>query len=367
MPEALLVLEDGTIARGEGFGACGTTHGELVFNTAMTGYQEVLTDPSYRRQIVVMTTAHVGNYGVNAEDAESGSVQVAGFVVRELSRIASNHRAERSLPDELAAAGVVGIAGLDTRRLTRHLRDAGAMRAAVSTDVLDADALLAQVRAAPGMQGSDLATGAGTQRAYEVRPGAAPRYRVVAYDFGLKRNILRLLTAQGCAVAVVPGTTGADEALAYEPDGVFVSNGPGDPAAVGGGIAALRALLAEGVPTFGICLGHQLLGHAVGGTTYKLAFGHHGVNQPVRNLDRDHIEITSHNHGFAVAADSLPADGPLGAVRQTHVNLNDGVNEGLRCLDVPAFSVQYHPEAAPGTHDARYLFAMFTELMGSRT
>ncbi len=362
----LLVLEDGTTARGEAFGGHGTAHGELVFNTSMTGYQEVLTDPSYRGQIVTMTTAHVGNYGINDEDAESDRVQVSAFVVREVSRVPSNHRSQRTLPEELSAAGVVGLEGVDTRRLTRHLRSAGAMRAAVSTEVLDADALLAEVRAAPVMAGSDLATGAGTREPYEVGPPAGQaRHRVVAYDFGLKRTILTLLAAQGCAVTVIPATTTPEQVLEREPDGVFVSNGPGDPAAVQGGIAALRELLAAGVPTFGICLGHQLLGHAVGATTYKLPFGHRGANHPVANLDRKAVEITSHNHGFAVVADSIPADGPLGRVRQTHVNLNDGVNEGLRCLDVPAFSVQYHPEAAPGTHDARYLFGLFTELMGS--
>ncbi len=357
--EALLVLEDGTAVRGDGFGASGTAHGELVFNTGMTGYQEVLTDPSYRRQIVVMTTAHVGNYGVNDEDAESDRIQVSGYVVREASRIASNHRAQRALPDELAAAGVVGIAGVDTRRLTRHLRSAGAMRAAVSTEILDVDALLDEVRAAPRMEGSDLASDAGTDAPYTVEPRAT-RHRVVAYDFGMKRNIVRLLTAQGCAVTVVPATTPADDVLAYEPDGVFLSNGPGDPAAVTGGIAAIRSLLAHDVPIFGICLGHQLLARALGASTFKLTFGHRGVNQPVRNLDRRSVEITSHNHGFAVDASSLPE-----GTRQTHVNLNDGVNEGLRSLHAPAFSVQYHPEAAPGTHDARYLFPLFTQAMGS--
>jgi len=362
----LLILEDGTSARGEGFGALGTAHGELVFNTAMTGYQEVLTDPSYRGQIVTMTTAHVGNYGVNDADAESDRVQVAGFVVRERSRIASNHRAQRTLGDELAAAGVVGLTGVDTRRLTRHLRTAGTMRAALSTEVLDADALLAEVLRAPRMEGSDLATTAGTSVPYEAGwPAADARHRVVALDFGLKRTILRLLGDQGCAVTVLPATATASDVLAREPDGVFVSNGPGDPAALGPAVATLRELLTARVPVFGICLGHQLLGRAAGADTYKLTFGHRGVNQPVSNLDRQAVEITSHNHGFAVDAGTLAADGPLGRVRATHVNLNDGVNEGLRCLDVPAFSVQYHPEAAPGTSDARYLFPLFTELMGA--
>ncbi|MPZ87270.1 MAG: glutamine-hydrolyzing carbamoyl-phosphate synthase small subunit [Nitriliruptorales bacterium] len=363
-PPALLVLEDGVSLRGEAFGAPGTVHGEVVFNTAITGYQEVLTDPSYRRQIVTMTAPHMGNYGTNDDDGESGRVQVAGFVVREASRRHSNHRARRSLHDELAAAGVTGISQVDTRRLTRHIRSAGAMRAAISTEILDVDALVATVRAAPQMQGSDLATTAGTTEPYEAGHPHEARYRVVAYDFGLKRNILRLLVAHGCHVTVVPATTPAEEALAYDPDGLFVSNGPGDPAAVTAGIAALRNVLAAGVPTFGICLGHQLLAHAVGASTYKMTFGHRGANQPVRNDERRAVEITSHNHGFAVDVASLPADGPFGRVRQTHVNLNDGVNEGLRCLDVPAFSVQYHPEAAPGPHDARYLFSLFTELMG---
>lgn len=363
---ALLVLEDGTALRGEGFGAPGTAHGEIVFNTAITGYQEILTDPSYRRQIVTMTASQIGNYGVNDTDGESDRVQVAGFVVREVSRRHSNHRAQRSIHEELAAAGVIGISEVDTRRLTRHIRAAGAMRAAISTEVLDVDALLAHVRAEPRMQGSDLATTAGTSERYEVGPAGAVLHRVVAYDFGLKRSILGLLVAQGCQVTVVPATTPAEEVLAREPDGVFVSNGPGDPAAVRAGIAALRRVLSTGVPTFGICVGHQLLGHAVGASTYKMGFGHRGANQPVRNDERRAVEITSHNHGFAVEADTIPADGPLGRVRQTHVNLNDGVNEGLRCLDLPAFSVQYHPEGAPGPHDARYLFSLFTELMGQR-
>ena len=365
---ALLVLEDGTMFRGRSFGAGGTVTGEVVFNTGMTGYQEVLTDPSYHRQIVAMTAPHQGNYGVTAADAEASRVQVAGFVVRESSRGYSNWRATGSLDDELARNGTVGIAEVDTRRLTRHIREAGAMRAAISSEILDADALLEHVRAAPHMVGSELASEVSTPTSYRVDPAlfgvdVPTRFRVVVYDFGLKRNQLKMLATAGCDVTVVPATTPADDVLALDPDGVFLSNGPGDPATVRSGITAIQRMLAESMPTFGICLGNQLLGHAVGARTYKLRFGHRGINQPVRNIDADRIEITSHNHGFAVDADSLPADGPFGRVIQSHVNLNDGVNEGLRCLDVPAFSVQYHPEAAPGPHDAGYLFDEFTALM----
>ena len=363
--DALLVLEDGTAFRGEGFGAAGTAFGEVVFNTALSGYQEVVTDPSYRRQLVTMTYPHQGNYGVNAADAESASVQAAGLIVREISRTPSNYRSEGSLPDYLERAGVVGISEVDTRRLTRHIRSAGAMRAAISTDVLDADELTRQVQTSPQMAGADLATEASTTAVYDVKADTDSRYRVVAYDFGMKRNIVRLLTASGCDVRVVPAMTPAEQVLAEQPDGVFLSNGPGDPAAVKHGIVAITQLLQAQMPVFGICLGHQLLARAVGAETYKMTFGHRGANQPVRNLATGQVEVTSHNHGFAVAADSLPADGPFGRVEQTHINLNDGVNEGLRCADVPAFSVQYHPEAAPGPHDARYLFDTFTTLMGA--
>ena len=363
MTDAVLVLEDGATFRGEGFGAGGTAFGEVVFNTALSGYQEVVTDPSYRRQLVTMTYPHQGNYGVNAADAESKAVQAAGLIVREVSRIPSNYRSEGTLSDYLAAAGVVGISEVDTRRLTRHIRSAGAMRAAVSTDVLDADALAEQVRSSPSMNGADLATEVTTATSYEMPADGTARFRVVAYDYGVKRNILRLLNGVGCDVTVVPAAISAEEVLALEPDGVFLSNGPGDPAAVKPAINAITQLLQHDTPVFGICLGHQLLARAVGASTYKMTFGHRGANQPVRNLATGAVEVTSHNHGFAVDADSLPSHGPFGAVTQTHVNLNDGVNEGLRCSDVPAFSVQYHPEAAPGPHDARYLFDDFITLM----
>jgi carbamoyl-phosphate synthase small subunit len=358
-----LVLEDGAAFRGEAFGAGGTAFGEVVFNTALSGYQEVVTDPSYRRQLVTMTYPHQGNYGVNAADAESATVQAAGLIVREISRITSNHRAEEPLDVYLARHGVVGISEVDTRRLTRHIRELGAMRAAISTDVLDADALTAQVLESPGMAGADLATEAGTTEPYDAPADGASRYRVVAYDFGMKRNILRLLTAAGCDVHVVPALTSAEDVLAREPDGVFLSNGPGDPAAVKHGIQSITTLLTNRTPVFGICLGHQLLARAVGADTFKMSFGHRGANQPVRNLATNRVEVTSHNHGFAVDTATLPEDGPFGTVTQTHVNLNDDVNEGLRCHDVPAFSVQYHPEAAPGPHDARYLFDDFVALM----
>jgi carbamoyl-phosphate synthase small subunit len=361
-PEALLVLEDGTSFRGIGFGANGTAFGEVVFNTALSGYQEVVTDPSYRKQLVTMTYPHQGNYGVNVADAESHTVQAAGLIVREISRMTSNYRSEGSLHDYLDGHDVVGISEIDTRRLTRHIRSAGAMRAAISTDVLDVDTLVDQVRGSREMTGWDLATEVSTAEAYDVAAEGDTRFRVVAYDFGIKRNILRLLTQAGCDVRVVPALTSPEEVLASEPDGVFLSNGPGDPAAVKHGITAIEHLLTNRTPVFGICLGHQLLARAVGADTYKLRFGHRGANQPVRNLDTGQVEVTSHNHGFAVDAETL-GDGPFGTVEQTHINLNDNVNEGLRCRDVPAFSVQYHPEAAPGPHDARYLFASFTDLM----
>jgi carbamoyl-phosphate synthase small subunit len=415
-PEALLVLEDGSTFRGRGFGAAGETFGEAVFNTAMSGYQEVLTDPSYAGQVVTMTYPHQGNYGMNGEDPESSRIQVSGFVVREAARRASSWRACRGLAEVLKEAGVVGIEGIDTRRLTLRIRNGGAMRCGVSTVDLDPGSLLVKVRARPGMEGADLAGRVSTSDPYEASAIVGPAwsglgrvFRVAAYDFGIKRNILRRLAASGCDVTVFPAGTSATEVLAGGFDGVFLSNGPGDPAATTYGIETCRELLGR-IPVFGICLGHQLLARALGFTTYKLKFGHRGINQPVLNTETGAVEITSHNHGFAVDPDSLNADpaaarggaggpmeqlergpkgrstsplelrewgGPpdataaakggveteLGRVALTHWNLNDGTLEGLRCLAVPAFSVQYHPEAAPGPHDACYLFGWFRELM----
>jgi carbamoyl-phosphate synthase small subunit len=373
---ALLVLEDGMAFRGTAFGAEGESIGEAVFNTGMAGYQEVLTDPSYAGQIVTMTAPQQGNYGVNDEDPESWRVQVAGFAVREASRRASSWRAEATLGDALADAGIVGIEGIDTRALTVRLRTAGAMRAGVSTVDLDPASLVERVRAADGMEGADLARTVSTTRLYEagdlVGPPDAtlgPVFRVAAYDFGVKRNILRRLAARGIATTVFPAQTPAAEIAAGGYDGVFLSNGPGDPAATAYGIAATRELLGK-VPIFGICLGSQLLGLALGGRTYKMPYGHRGVNQPVRDLATGKVEITSHNHGFAVDPSSWARDADgfaltdYGRVSLSHWNLNDGTLEGMRCLDVPAFAVQYHPEAAPGPHDARYLFDEFRDAMG---
>ncbi|MBI4728899.1 MAG: glutamine-hydrolyzing carbamoyl-phosphate synthase small subunit [Acidobacteria bacterium] len=376
MTRALLVLEDGSEFAGRSFGARGESLGEVVFNTSMSGYQEVLTDPSYHGQIVAMTYPHIGNYGVNGEDVESGRVRVAGFAVREAVREHSNHRARGSLPDYLEEAGVVGIEGIDTRRLTRHIRSRGAMRGVVSTGDLDPGSLREKALASPPMAGQNLAECVTTPEPYrasdavgvEPVPRAGRIFRVAAYDYGIKLNILRLLAAAGCEVTVLPASHPAGEILAGGYDGAFLSNGPGDPAAVSAGIQNAGALIGR-IPVFGICLGHQILGLALGARTYKLVFGHRGINQPVRRLEDGRIEITSHNHGFAVDPESFARGGAPehGEVRVSHLNLNDGTCEGLRCMDVPAFGVQYHPEGAPGPRDARYLFDEFAQLMEARS
>jgi carbamoyl-phosphate synthase small subunit len=414
-PPAILVLEDGATFHGTSFGADGETFGEVVFNTGMTGYQETLTDPSYCRQIVAMTAPHIGNTGINDEDPESRRIWVSGYVVREPARIASNWRSRRSLADELRAQGVTGIAISGTRALTRHLRERGAMRAAIATGGADPEAVLQRVLAAPSMIGADLAREVSTATPYTVDPppGVPVRYRVAAVDLGIKTATPRSMAMRGCQVQVLPATSTTAEILAAGPDGVFFSNGPGDPAAVGYAVEAMRGVLAERVPVFGICLGSQVLGRALGLGTYKLRFGHRGVNQPVKDLQSGRVQITSHNHGFAVALPGdregdggqvggwdgggqvgggagggqvggwdgggqvgggagggqvgggldRPFETPFGRAQVSHVNLNDGVVEGLRLLDTPAFSVQYHPEAAPGPHDAAGLFDEFCALM----
>ena len=357
---ALLALADGTLWPGRAFGALGDRTGEIVFNTSITGYQEILTDPSYAGQIVVMSQPHIGNYGVAADDDESAQCWAAGFVVRAASPLASNWRATHTLDDYLVARGVAAISDVDTRALIRHIRTHGAQNAALSSSDPDPQRLVALARSAPDMNGLDLARAVTCAEPYRwAAPASAapPRYHVVAYDYGLKRNILRQLAAHDCRITIVPAHTSAEEVLALQPDGLFLSNGPGDPAAVTYAIANLRALLGR-VPVFGICLGHQLLGLALGARTYKLKFGHRGGNQPVLHVPTGRVEISSHNHGFAVDAASLPA-----GVDVTHLNLNDQCVEGLRAPNLRAFSVQYHPEAAPGPHDSLYLFQDFIDLM----
>ncbi|WP_116024869.1 glutamine-hydrolyzing carbamoyl-phosphate synthase small subunit [Thermomonospora umbrina] len=360
----MLVLEDGRVFHGVGFGAEGETFGEMVFNTGMTGYQETLTDPSYAGQIVAMTAPHIGNTGVNDDDPESGRIQVAGYVVREPARVASNWRSRRSLDDELRAYGVVGIAMPGTRALTRHLRDRGAMRGAVSTAETDPEALLERVRQSPSMEGADLARRVTTAEPYVVPAIGEKRFTVAAVDLGIKSMTPHRMAERGCEVHVLPATVTAEEILARDPDGVFFSNGPGDPAATEYAVTALRGVLEAGRPFFGICLGNQIFGRALGLGTYKLRFGHRGVNQPVQDRATGRVEISAHNHGFAVEAPvDGPFDTPFGRAEVSHVNLNDGCVEGLRLLDGRAFSVQYHPEAAAGPHDSTGLFDRFCQTM----
>ena len=381
---AILVLEDGTTFRGTSFGADGETFGEMVFNTGMTGYQETLTDPSYARQIVAMTAPHIGNTGINDEDPESRRIWVSGYVVREPARLASNWRSQRSLDDELRAQGITGIAITGTRALTRHLRERGAMRAGIATGTSDADALRGRVLASPQMTGADLAREVSTQAPYTVSPpdGVPARYQVAAVDLGIKTATPLAMARHGCQVTVLPAASTTADILACGPDGVFFSNGPGDPAAAGYAVDAVRGVLARGVPVFGICLGSQVLGRALGLGTYKLRFGHRGLNQPVKDLATGQVQITSHNHGFAVAmpppapgaartaGQASTAPGPVrrspptsGRPRSPTSTSTTAWSRGWRLLEAPAFSVQYHPEAAPGPHDAAGLFEKFCVLM----
>jgi len=354
---AVLYLENGSLYDGTAFGADGEQLGEVVFNTSMTGYQEILTDPSYAGQIVVMTQPEIGNYGTNREDLESRQPFVRGFVVRECSRLYSNWRASEGLSDYLAAHGICGIADIDTRRLVREIREVGAMRGIISTRDFDAETLAGKVKNHPPMAGSDYVRTVTSDSSYQWETGA-PRFRVVAYDFGIKSNILRSLSSRGCDITVVPARTSSSKVLGLKPDGVFLSNGPGDPEPLDYAIDSVRSLIGK-VPLFGICLGHQILGLALGGRTFKLKFGHRGANQPVKNLRTGRVEITSQNHGFAVDHGSLNPE----IAELTHVNLNDQTVEGLTHRTEPAFSVQYHPEASPGPHDSYYLFDDFVALM----
>lgn len=380
LPPAVLALADGTIFSGYSIGAVGQSAGEVVFNTALTGYQEILTDPSYTRQLVTLTYPHIGNVGVNDQDCESTKIYAAGLIIKDLSLIASNFRSEKTLTDYLTGENVVGIAGIDTRKLTRILRDKGAQPGAIVAgkvgDTVQAltEKALAAAKGFSGMAGLDLAQVVTTPTAYEWTEGEwglnavngkpgfkkleKPLKHVVAYDFGVKRNILRMLTERGCKITVVPAKTPAADVLAMKPDGVFLSNGPGDPEPCDYAIAAAKTFIDKGIPTFGICLGHQIMGLASGAKTLKMKFGHHGANHPVKDLDDGRVVITSQNHGFAVDAATLPAN-----VRPTHVSLFDGSLQGLAWIDKPAFCFQGHPEASPGPHDIAYLFDRFIKLM----
>ena len=368
--DAILVLEDGRVFRGDAYGAVGETFGEAVFSTGMTGYQETLTDPSYHRQVVVMTSPHIGNTGINDEDGESSRIWVSGYVVRDPARVPSNWRSVRSLDDELRAQGVVGISGIDTRALTRHLRERGAMRVGISSDSTDADALLARVQEQAEMAGAELSGEVSTAEAYVVPAVGQKRHTVAAVDLGIKTNTPRMMAERGIEVHVLPAAASLDDVLATGADGLFFSNGPGDPAATTGQVELLRGALDRGIPYFGICFGNQLFGRALGFGTYKLKYGHRGINQPVMDRTTGKVEVTSHNHGFAVDAPlDRPTETPYGTATVSHVCLNDDVVEGLELRDTDgrllSFSVQYHPEAAAGPHDAAYLFDRFVNLMAA--
>jgi carbamoyl-phosphate synthase small subunit len=372
MQAAILVLADGTVFKGISMGASGHTVGEVVFNTSMTGYQEILTDPSYTKQIVTLTYPHIGNTGVNSEDVESGKIYASGLIIRDLPLVHSNWRAEQSLSDYLVANNVVGISDIDTRKLTRILREKGAQSGCIMAGEIDEAKALELARGFPGLSGMDLAKVVSTEKPYVFEDGewalgqgyskpANAKFNVVAFDYGVKRNILRMLVERGCKVTVLPAQATAEDALALKPDGIFLSNGPGDPEPCDYAIKAISTLVETGVPVFGICLGHQLLGLASGAKTMKMKFGHHGANHPVQDLDNQRVYITSQNHGFAVDPDSLPAN-----VRTTHVSLFDGSLQGIARTDKPAFSFQGHPEASPGPHELSYLFDRFVDLMQQR-
>jgi carbamoyl-phosphate synthase small subunit len=366
-PDALLVLEDGRVFRGRSYGATGETFGEAVFCTAMTGYQETLTDPSYHRQVVVQTAPQIGNTGVNEDDAESSRIWVAGYVVRDPARRPSSWRSSGTLDDELQRQQVVGISGVDTRALTRHLRERGAMRLGISTLTDDSDELLARVVASPEMAGADLTADVSTGEPYLVPATGTKRFTVAAIDLGIKAMTPRRLAERGVEVHVMPASATIDEVLATSPDGVFFSNGPGDPATADGAVALMQEVLRRRLPVFGICFGNQVMGRALGFGTYKLKYGHRGINLPVQDRVSGKVEVSAHNHGFAVDAPlDVVTDTDFGRVEVSHVCLNDDVVEGLRLLDTPAFSVQYHPEAAAGPHDSAYLFDRFCALMGDR-